>query len=282
MYRVAALQMLPVLFDVDANLAKIASLLSGVCADLIVLPELCTTGYVFGDKAELEAVAEQVPRGKSFVAMAELSRSLEASIVYGCAEKVRDKIFNSSVLINPDGSFFIYRKTHLFFREKLFFTPGDTGLQVYPAKGGIRIGMMICFDWQFPEAARILALKGAQVICHPSNLVLPWCQQAMLTRSLENRVYSITANRIGTETNGENTLTFTGQSQIVSTIGDVLSRLSIDSEAVSVVEIDPGLADDKAVTPMNNAFSDRRPAFYTDIVKSKEAAHKINEKKKKS
>lgn len=269
MYKVAVAQVQPTLLDVDANLLHIQELLRDVTADLIVLPELVTTGYVFGNLKQVEEISEAIPQGKSFAFFRELSRSLDASIVYGCAEKVKSKCFNTSVLVNPDGSYYLYRKTHLFLREKLFFSPGDTGLKVYPAKGGIPVGMMICFDWQFPEAARTLALQGAHVICHPSNLVLPWCQQAMITRSLENRVFSITANRIGTETNAEQSLTFTGQSQILNPIGDILCSLSPASEEVCIIEIEPEKAKDKTITAMNNAFGDRRPAFYTELVKAK-------------
>ncbi|MFO7660573.1 MAG: nitrilase-related carbon-nitrogen hydrolase [Candidatus Cloacimonadaceae bacterium] len=269
MYRTAVVQLKSELLQVDANLEKIEALCKGVSADLIVLPELVTSGYVFQTKAELETVCDTVPKGKSFQFIMKLAEQMNSSIVYGFPEQADGKIYNSAALVNPDGSYYIYRKTHLFYREKLFFSPSETGLFVCEAKGGVRIGMMICFDWQFPEAARVLALNGAQIICHPSNLVLPWCQQAMLTRSLENRVFSITANRIGSESNGEISMSFTGQSQITSTKGDILIRLSDDQEEVGIVEIEPELALDKSVTDMNDAFGDRRPAFYADIAKPK-------------
>lgn len=269
MYKVAVVQLKPEFLQVDKNLLKIDAMCKDIRADLIVLPELITSGYVFKNQAEVDEISEPIPNGKSFQLFRELSQKLNASIVYGCAEKVEDKRYNSAVLINPDDTYYIYRKTHLFYREKMFFSPGDTGLFVCEAKDKVRIGMMICFDWQFPEAARTLALNGAQIICHPSNLVLPWCQQSMTTRSLENRVFSITANRIGTEYNGEVCTTFTGQSQILGTKGEILSRLSIDKEEYSIIGIEPEQAFDKSVNDMNDLFSDRRPAFYADIVKSK-------------
>ena len=105
-------------------------------------------------------------------------------------------------------------------------------------------------------------VSRAQIICHPSNLVLPWCQQAMITRSLENRVFSITANRTGTETNGGESLTFTGQSQILGTKGEILIRLNESETKLATCEIDPAEALDKSVTPRNDAFADRRPEFY--------------------
>jgi len=121
---------------------------------------------------------------------------------------------------------------------------------------------MICFDWQFPEAARTLALAGAQIICHPANLVLPWCQQAMKIRCLENRVFAVTANRIGTELNAGEKVSFTGQSQILNTKGEVLSSLSVSQEGTITAEINPEEANNKTVTERNDAFKDRRPEFY--------------------
>ncbi len=269
MYRVAVVQLKPELLQVDTNLHKIDNLCKDLKADLIVLPELITSGYVFQNQPEVDEVSESVPHGKSFRYFRELSQQLDASIVFGFAEKDDKKNYNSSALVNPDGSYYVYRKTHLFYREKMFFSPGDTGLFVCEAKGKIKIGMMICFDWQFPEVARTLALNGAQIICHPANLVLPWCQQSMSTRSLENRVFSITANRTGTECNGGICTAFTGMSQILGTKGEVLARLGIDTEEIGLADIDPEQAWDKSVNDINDLFSDRRPAFYADIVKPK-------------
>ncbi len=269
MYRVAVVQFQPELLNSDQNLRRLEEKLNKVQVDLVVLPELVTSGYVFDNEEELKLVSEIVPNGKSVSFFRELSQAKEMSIVFGFPEFSNGTYYNSSLLVNPDGTYHLYRKVHLFLREKIFFTPGDIGFNVYPAKGGIQIGMMICFDWQFPEAVRTLALKGAQIICHPANLVLPWCQQAMIIRSLENRVFSITANRIGTESTINQTLTFTGQSQILGTKGEILKRLSQESEEVGMVEINPEDALDKTVTDMNNAFADRRPAFYTELVKAK-------------
>jgi len=263
MYKVAVVQFAPKLMDVEHNLAKMLAMIGQCKADLVVLPELITTGYVFRNADEIIPLAESIPSGVAFRAIRELAMKTDVSVVYGFAEKDGNKLYNSSVLINPNGDFMVYRKIHLFMREKLLFSPGDKGFFVSEAKGGVKVGMMICFDWQFPEAARSLALKGAQIICHPSNLVLPWCQQAMLTRSLENRVFSITANRIGHEKNGDLEETFTGRSQIIGKQGSILARLTEDEEDLAVVEIEPMLANDKKITDLNDAFRDRRPEFYT-------------------
>jgi predicted amidohydrolase len=122
---------------------------------------------------------------------------------------------------------------------------------------------MICFDWFFPESMRTLALMGADIVAHPSNLVLPYCPTAMPVRCLENRVYSITSNRIGTESrkNGQS-LRFIGQSLIVSPEGKVLVKASENQEVVTSIEINPELARNKSLNPLNNLFEDRRPELY--------------------
>jgi predicted amidohydrolase len=116
---------------------------------------------------------------------------------------------------------------------------------------------MICFDWFFPESARTLALKGAQVIAHSANLVLPWGPEGMKIRSLENRVFTATSNRVGAERG----LRYIGQSQVVAPNGALLARMGEDERAF-VVEVDPWTAKDKKVHPANDLFADRRPSFY--------------------
>ena len=122
--------------------------------------------------------------------------------------------------------------------------------------------MMICFDWIFPEIARTLALKGADILCHSTNLVLPFCQDAMVTRCIENRVFALTANRVGTERRAGSEFTFTGRSQVVDPKGRIHTRAGTEEEGVFVVDIDPSLARDKAVTEANDIFKDRRPELY--------------------
>lgn len=261
-YRVSVLQYEPKFLKQDENLETVQKMLAGMQTDLVVLPELALSGYVFVQMDEVMQIAESVPDGKCFRALRQIAVDNDFSIVYGFAERAGDLVYNSSALLNPDGSYHVYRKTHLYYREKLFFEPGDTGFAVHPAKGDVKIGMMICFDWQFPESARTLAMRGAQIICHPSNLVLPWCQQAMITRSLENRVFTITSNRIGTEINGDQQQTFTGAAQILGTKGEILARMETTGVGVETREIDPSLALDKSVSSMNGVFADRRPDFY--------------------
>jgi predicted amidohydrolase len=183
-------------------------------------------------------------------------------IVAGIAEKSGKKLYNSSVLIGPKGVVSIYRKAHLFWNEKDVFNPGDTRLEVVSI-GKARVGMMICFDWLFPEVAKALALKGADIICHPSNLVLPHCPEAMLTRTLENRVFAITANRVGTEDRGKGAaLTFIGKSQVAAPGGELLVRAASKRAAFAAVDIDVSRARDKWITPRNHIFKDRRQDIF--------------------
>lgn len=126
--------------------------------------------------------------------------------------------------------------------------------------------MMICFDWIFPETARSLALQGAQIIAHPSNLVLQYCQRAMYARSVENRVFTITANRIGTEERAGRTLTFTGASQVLNPRGDTLVSAPGDEEHVGVAEADLTHADDKHITEYNDLMAQRRPDMYQGLL----------------
>jgi predicted amidohydrolase len=174
------------------------------------------------------------------------------------------------VITGPDGFIGVYRKTHLFFEEKIFFAPGDTGFRVWDTRIG-RIGIIVCFDWFFPEAMRSLALMGAEIVAHPANLVLPYCPQSMPVRCLENKVFAITANRTGQEARKKgNSLIFIGQSQITSHEGQILIRASESEEGLLSVDIDPELAKNKSMTSLNNIFKDRRPEMYMKLTETKE------------
>ena len=261
-FKVGVCQFKPELMQIEKNLTKMESLLESISADLIVLPELAASGYLFNSEEEVLSIAEDPLNGSTATLFQKLAKQLNTSYVIGFAEKAENGIYNSAMLVNPDNSVYIYRKTHLFFEEKKWFKAGDTGFKVFRAKNNIKVGLMICFDWIFPESARSLTLAGAQIITHPTNLVLPWCQQAMITRSIENGVFSITSNRIGKEKNGEKVLNYTGMSQIVDTKGQIIHRMDEIEESVFVTEIDPLESDDKGITEFNNLFLDRRTELY--------------------
>ncbi|NOZ61811.1 MAG: acyltransferase [Calditrichaeota bacterium] len=247
--------------DKEGNFQRTEELIRDKTADLWVLPELFNTGYVFINKNEVAALSETIPDGKTTQFLLELSKKKKSTIVAGLAEKADDKYFNSAVIVSNGEFVGLYRKIHLFYKEKLFFSPGDRKFQTWDVNG-IRLGVMICFDWMFPEATRTLALNGADIICHPSNLVMPYCQNAMVTRCLENHIFAVTANRIGTEKRGDTVLEFTGGSQITGVKGEILHRADRSREEAFVMEIDPKLARDKQLNELNDLFLDRRPEFY--------------------
>lgn len=248
--------------EVKRNVDRVAQRLERVDCDLMVLPELFASGYQFVSRDEVVELAEPIPDGPTTQRLLEIARARQMYLVAGLPERGHDGCYNSAVVVGPGGVVGVYRKTHLFFEETLWFEPGDTGFRVWDLAGA-KVGVMICFDWYYPEAARTLALQGADIICHPSNLVLPNCPDSMPTRCLENRVFAVTANRIGVEARGgKPPLTFIGNSEVVSPNGQILRRASREQEEVAVVEIDPAVARNKELTPYNDLLAGRRPEFY--------------------
>lgn len=262
--KIGFVQLAPVLGDVRATIRKIDQLLHGhEIGDILVLPELCNSGYTFISHEQAYETSEEIKNSIFIQFLEEKCSQLNVYLVSGFNERDRDVLYNSAVLIGPSGYIGRYRKFHLFMNEKDHFNPGNTGLPVYDI-GLCKIGMLVCFDWIFPEVWRILALKGAEIICHPSNLVLPGlAQKAVPIHALTNRVYTVTANRIGTE--GE--LSFTGLSTIANPTGDTLIQASQTEEEVGVTDVDITLARDKMITERNNLFADRRPEEYSLLVK---------------
>lgn len=272
--KAAFFQFNPLFGKKEDNLRKVFSAVSDMDADLLVLPEFFATGYQFTAEDEVSELSEKIPEGHTVQFLAELSHTKNCYLVAGLPERHGDAFFNSAVLTGPDGFMGVYRKTHLFFEEKLFFQPGDTGFRVWDTRAG-RIGVMICFDWFFPESMRSLALMGAEVIAHPSNLVLPYCPDSMPVRCLENRVYAITANRIGEEHRKEGvTLKYIGQSIIASPNAEVLAKAPADQEILMAADIDPSLARNKALNPLNDLFDDRRPEMYVSVSTSRAVSPK--------
>ncbi len=256
MFKIGLVQNNPKFLKGKENLAAALELMDKLEADLWVLPELFHSGYNFKTKKEAAKCAETAdgPLAKILQAW---TASRGCAVVAGVAEKAGAKLYNSAFFVNGP-KLRVYRKTHLFGNEKKFFSPGDTGFWVEPVKG-VKVGVMICFDWFFPESCRTLALKGAQVVAHSANLVLPWGPEGMKIRSLENRVFSATANRVGSERG----LRFIGQSQVVAPNGGLLVRLGEAETRACVVECDPWTAKDKKVHPQNDLFKDRRPRSYS-------------------
>ncbi len=265
--RIGFLQLRPKFGETKYNVKKVAALLGKVSDATIVLPELFNTGYIFKNEAELLSLAEPVPRGFTTGELKKVAKKRRLNLIFGMAQKLQRKCYNSAVFISDKGKIDVYQKVHLFDREKLIFKRGKTFKVV--RTGEAKLGLMICFDWFFPEVSRILMIKGAQILCHPSNLVLPYAQDAMKTRCLENGVFGITANRIGTERRGTIALTFTGGSQIVDPKGDVLVSAGDRSESLKVTDIDIGEADSKDITANNNILEDRYPAIYSPVIRKR-------------
>ncbi|CAN5567388.1 apolipoprotein N-acyltransferase [soil metagenome] len=234
--------------------------------DLVVLPELFATGYFFNSREDLAKVAEPLGEGRVFDWLRTMAADLGTAFVAGYPERSGKQYYNSAVIVHPDGAITNYRKTHLYYKEKLYFTPGDSGFVVtdIQTREGLsyRLGVMVCFDWYFPESARTLALEGADVIAHPSNLVRPNCPQAMPIRALENHVFTVTANRIGAETAHNETLRFIGQSLICSPTGQVLASAPADEPAMINAAINPHESRDRQLTAHNHLFGDRRTEHY--------------------
>lgn len=284
--------------------------------DLVVLPELSFSGYLFEKKEEVIAFSQTVD-SSFFDPLQELCNRKNWGLVCGFAEResLSDLtgaeslfaslplfenepqspesvvLYNSALFFRPYQKRVVYRKNHLYDREKLFFTKGNTGYPLFDFLGA-KIGILICFDHLFPEAARILALKGASIICHCANLVLPgYAQITSSARALENRLYWVLANRFGTESfvsaikekerfsRGEleladsvddNSLTYSGKSRIVSPYGEVMVEASPDQDEISIVQIDPLRCVDKSLGKRNHLFSDRRKIDeFLPVIKNK-------------
>lgn len=264
--KAAYLQFAPEYLAVKANLQAVEAQLGSIEADLIVLPELFTSGYFFRSRSDLAEVAEQIPEGPSTEALRQWADSLDATFVAGLAEREGDCFYNSAVVVRPSGNVHVYRKVHLFYEETLRFDPGNLGFRVFEETTqdgtSYRLGVMVCFDWYYPEAARTLTLKGADVIAHPSNLVLPHCPDSMPVRARENHVFTITANRYGTEEKAGETLTFIGTSEVCNPDGKILARAERASDAVGIVEFNPHDAREDSLNEHNNVLADRRPEEY--------------------
>ena len=153
------------------------SLVAGQSFDLLVIPELASTGYSYTDPKELLPLSELPAEGIFTQWMLQLAAQRNAPVIGGFAERDRhDRLFNSAFIALPSGEWSVYRKTHLFYKEKLIFQPGDSGFAV-TEWNGVRIGTMICYDWRFPESARTLALRGADLIASTPRQI--WLQRCL-------------------------------------------------------------------------------------------------------
>ncbi len=261
--RLGVVQTNPTFGERRRNVDDALALMERDSADLWVLPEFFATGYQFVDAREVSHLAEQIPDGPTTQDLVAFCRDRGCAAVGGLPEAAPDGIYNAAVLVGPQGVVASYRKIHLFGMETVFFRPGDRPFATCRL-GDARVGIMICFDHLFPEAARSLAILGADIIVHPANLILPGvAQRTMAVRALENGVYAATANRVGSEARNGKELRYTGRSQIAGPEGEILASLSADRTEIAVVDIDVSRARDKAMTSRNDKLADRRPYLYT-------------------
>ena len=265
--KIASLQFAPTYRDKSDNLERIAKLVANITADLCVLPELALTGYFFKEVREIQSLAEPID-GPSARQLSDIARNSRAAIISGFLEESNGRFYNSALAFDRNGNLVgHYRKVHLFYFEKHVFSPGDLGFPVFDittTAGTIRCGMLVCYDWRFPEAARALAVQGAELIAMPSNIVTTtgMLHTTLQTRAFENKVVLAFADRIGSETNGDETLTFRGESCIINYNGEILSRASLDREECITAEVDLAKTRDKQINSFNNIFTDRPASGY--------------------
>lgn len=270
--KIAGVQMDVRLGDVEGNLQRMIERLREtrrVGAELTVFPECAVTGYCFESLDEARQVAQPVP-GPATERTARACAELGSYAVFGTLEADRERVFNAAVLVGPQGFIAKYRKVHLpFLGIDQHTTYGDCEFAVQEV-GGVRIGMNICYDAGFPEAARILALLGADLIVLPTN----WppgaemaAEHAINTRAMENAVYYMAVNRVGTERD----VPFIGRSRICDPSGRTLATSDGTEETILYADIDPARARDKHIirVPGKNEIdrlADRRPEMYRKLV----------------
>lgn len=261
--KIAVVQFCPILFETEKNVEKIIDFINKIEAEIILFPELATSGYFFISRDELSKVAIS-SNSEILSNFQNISTDQNKIVCFGFPEKQKDKYYNSAILLFPDkNKSKIYRKTHLFYKESLIFEPGDTGFWVVEEPiFNIRIGVMICYDWRFPEASRTLALKGADLILCPSNLVTEVWHKVMPIRAFENKVYLAVANRTGLEERNNEKLLFKGESAIYSYNGETLTKADAETEVVLYTTIYPEKTRNKSFNEYNDIFQDRRPNLY--------------------
>jgi len=264
--------------DVAANLDQAEALVReavGAGADLVLLQELFATEYFCKDeRAENFALAEEFATSGVVRRFAALARELAVVLPVPFFEKAGPSYFNSVAVIDSDGTVLgCYRKSHIpdgpGYEEKYYFSPGDTGFRAFVTTVGV-IGVGICWDQWFPEAARAMTLAGADVLFYPTAIgsephdtsldtARLW-RRAMVGHAVSNVVPVVAANRVGTE----HDQTFYGTSFICDERGDVLAELDREEEGVITATLDLALA--KRHRAAFGFFRDRRPELYGRLV----------------
>ncbi len=271
--RIAVAQYEPHVGELEGNLAQAvrwATVAATQGADLIVLPELASSGYVFADADEAQRCAEDPDGGPTVTALRDVCAAHGCHVVAGLNERDGDCRHNSAILVGPAGRLATYRKLHLYYDEQSWFEPGDE-LPIVALPFG-RVGIIICYDRWFPEPARALALAGAEIVAVPTNWVASfkrtvwddrgYCQgeYVAMATAAQNGVVMACADRIGVERD----VTFIGASIIVGADGwPVAGPASKGDEELLMAEVDlDSVARARSRTPRNNLLTDRRPDAY--------------------
>ena len=274
---VACIQMEPKIGEKEANVASSLEKIAEAAAKgakLIVLPELCNSGYAFASRQEAFALAEPVPGGPTTVAWLDAAHICGAVIVAGICERAGDCLYNSAAVVGPSGFIGTYRKVHLWGAENLFFEPGDLGVPVWKTMFG-RMAAAICYDGWFPETYRLAALQGADILCVPTNWVpMPGQPANMMVMANvlamggahSNSMYVAAADRVGTERGQP----FLGSSLIVSHTGFPLAGpASATAEEIIYAEVNLSDARRKRVlNSFNQPLRDRRIDVYDEMLGS--------------
>ncbi len=257
--------------DREANLRRMEHFIrqeSEQGSRLIVFPECFVTGYCFETLQEGMSAAETMD-GPSIKFASEQCARHNCYTVFGMLERSGDDLFNAAVLVGPDGLIGSYRKVHLpFLGVDRFTTPGDRPFEVFEADG-VKIGMLICYDGGFPEAARVLALKGADIVLLPTN----WPPGAEYmsafssnSRAMENGIYFAAVNRVGKERG----FSFIGRSRICDPVGATIESADHTDECVLRATIDVEQSRQKRIVRVPgrhviDRMADRRPEMYDEI-----------------
>ena len=275
---IACVQMEPVVGEKERNIRRSLVMIEEAAAkgaDLVVLPELCSSGYVFESREEAFALSEEIPAGETCAAWGALAERAGIHIVAGINEREGDLLYNSSVVIGPTGHVGTFRKLHLWNEENLFFEPGNLGMPVFRTPIG-RIASNICYDSWFPESFRLAALQGADIVCVPTNWVpIPGQKKGeramantlVMAAAHSNSVLIAAADRIGTERGQP----FEGQSLIVSYTGWPIGEpASKDKEEIIYAKVN--LADARRKrnwNEFNQPLRDRRIDVYGEMLGSR-------------
>ncbi|MEC4015522.1 carbon-nitrogen hydrolase family protein [Streptomyces sp. H27-D2] len=262
--RAALLQSSGHLGDVERNLRVLdeaAGRAAAAGAGLLVCPEMFLTGYAIG--ADVHRLAEPAD-GPSAAAVARIAAEHGVAVLYGYPERAGEAVFNSAQLIGPDGSPSAnYRKTHLFgCFEHEWFTPGETPV-VQAELGGLRIGIMICYDVEFPENVRAHALAGTDLLLVPTAQMHPFqfvAETLVPARAFENQMYVAYVNRTGPEGEFE----FVGLSCLAGPDGTVRARAGRGEELL-LADADPALL--AASRAENTYLADRHPELYGSLAR---------------